>query len=327
VSPRGKRAAQYVFGVVCAGAMIGLRSVFDVMASGSGPFALIYPTVLLATLYGRLRAGLIALALTFFWVWYYVLPAKSAMTLVNPADPARVALNAACAIIVVVFAEAFRRAAHSTVTQIQEAADRRLILLAEVEHRTKNNFALVASMLEFQRRRLEDPMLQAHLADAVGRVRTFADAYNSLAMDQDELSDVEMKPYLQLLLDRLDKAALPEHVRLYREIDPVTLPREIAVAIGLYLNESLSNCLKYAFPDGQKGSVGVYFHVKGSEWSLTVDDDGVGGHASPSEGQGGLGKNLMNAFAQQAGAVHASGPIPSGYRAAMTTALQPVAAF
>lgn len=325
VSPRGKRAAQYVFGVVCAGAMIGLRSVIDVVAPGSGPFALIYPTVLLATLYGRLRAGLTAFALTFFWAWYYVLPANGSMTFINPTDPARVALNAFCAIVVIVFAEAFRRVAHSTVTEIQQAADRRLMLLAEVEHRTKNNFALVASMLEFQRRRLEDPLLQAHLADAVGRVRTFADAYSSLAMDQGEQSDVELKPYLELLLDRLDKAAVPEHVRLYREVDPITLPREIAVAIGLYLNEALSNCLKYAFPDGQRGTVGVYFHVTGDNWSLTIDDDGVGTHAPPVESRGGLGSNLMSAFAQQAGAVHTSGPIASGYRASMATLTEPAA--
>ena len=318
VTPRGKRLAQYVFGLVCAGAMIGLRSVIDVIAPGSGPFALIYPAVLLATLYGRLRAGLTTFGLTFFWAWYYVLPANGSMTFINPTDPARVMLNAVCAIVVIVFAEAFRRAAHSTVDQIQQAADRRLMLLAEVEHRTKNNFALVASMLEYQQRRIEDPLLQTHLADAVGRVRTFADAYSSLAMNQGDQSDVELKPYLELLLDRLDKAAVPDHVRLYREIEPITLPREIAVAIGLYLNEALSNCLKYAFPDGQRGTVGVYFHVKGEDWTLTIDDDGIGTHTAPVDGQGGLGTNLMSAFAQQAGAIHGVGPIESGYRASMS---------
>lgn len=173
VTARGRHTAQYVFGGVSAGAMIGLRSIVDVVASASGPFALIYPTVLLATLYGRLRAGLTALALTFAWAWYFVLPAPRSFLFVQPGDPARVVLNALCAIVVVIFAEAFRRAAHSTVDEIQQAADRRLMLLAEVEHRTKNNFALVASMLEFQKRRLDDPSLQAHLSDAVIRVRIF----------------------------------------------------------------------------------------------------------------------------------------------------------
>lgn len=90
------------------------------------------------------------------------------------------------------------------------------------------------------------------------------------------------------------------------------------MAIGLYLNEALSNCLKYAFPNDQKGTVGVYFHVRGDDWSLTIDDDGVGHHQTPVEASGGLGTNLMSAFARQAGATHVSGPIESGYRASIT---------
>jgi len=313
----GRTSAQYGFGALCATAMMGLRAVFDVVAPTSGPFALIYPTVLLATLYGHLRAGLTAFVLTFFWVWYFVLPAHASMTFLNPTDPARVALNAACCLVVVFFAEAFRRAANSTAQQIQESADRRLTLLAEIEHRTKNNFALVASMLELQRRRLDDPSLQIHLADAVSRVRTFAEAYTNLAIDQSETGDVEVAPYLELLLDRLDRAALPDHVRLFREIDAVTLPRETAVALGLYLNEAISNCLKYAFPDGRKGMIGVFFHVSDAGWSLTIDDDGVGTHNYGSA-NGGLGSNLMVAFARQATAAHEAGPMEKGFRAAMT---------
>ena len=40
---RSKVAAQIVFGGMCAAAMIGVRSLIDVWAPVSGPFALIYP--------------------------------------------------------------------------------------------------------------------------------------------------------------------------------------------------------------------------------------------------------------------------------------------
>lgn len=127
-----------------------------------------------------------------------------------------------------------------------------------------------------------------------------------------------MKPYLETLLDRLQRAAMPEHLGLYREIDAITLPRETAVAIGLYLNEALSNCLKYAIPDDRKGTVGVFFHVNGQDWTLTVDDDGIGNGAAPKQNGGGLGSNLMSAFAQQAGARHEAGPMAKGFRTSIT---------
>ncbi|WP_298019553.1 histidine kinase dimerization/phosphoacceptor domain -containing protein [uncultured Parasphingopyxis sp.] len=315
---KGQIGAQYIFGLLCAVAMVGLRTIIDLGAPTSGPFALIYPTVLLATLYGHLRAGITALVLTFLWAWYFVLPAPASFAFVDPTDSARVLLNLSCCIVLIIFAEAFRRVAHSTVEQVREAADRRLTLLAELEHRTKNNFALVASMLEIQKHRLADPALHQPLDDAVGRVRTFAEAYSNLDLEHAGQSEVAMASYLNVLLDRLEQAAVPANVELYREIEATTLPREIAVAIGLYLNEALSNCLKYAFPEGRKGTVGVFFHVGEDGWRLTIDDDGIG-KALPSDAAGGLGSSLMVAFAQQAGASHSSGPAERGYRAELTT--------
>ena len=322
---RGKIAAQVTFGVTCGAAMIGLRTLYDLWAPGSGPFALVYPAVLLATLYGHWRGGLTTFLVTFLWAWIFVLPERYSFFFIEPSDGPRVLLNAVCALVVVFFAEGFRRAANITVEQIREAADRRLTLLAEMEHRTKNNFALVASLLEIHKRRLNRPELDGPIDDAVGRVRTFADAYSNLALEQEEGGDVGMKPYLDHLLDRVEKAALPANVNIYREIEDTLVPREVAVAIGLYVNEAISNCAKYAFPDHQPGTVAVFFHVKGETWHLTIEDDGIGLDAAAGT-SGGLGSKLMEAFASQAGAIHRAGPVLGGFRTELRTSNEEVEA-
>lgn len=325
LSPRGKFAAQIAFAGICSAAMIGLRTAFDLWAPTSGPFALIYPTVLLVTLYGHWQSGVVALVLTFLWAWYFVLPDTRSFAFSNPADEARVLLNALCCMIVIVFAEAFRRAARSTVDEIKRAADRRLVLLADLEHRTKNNFALVASMLEIQKRNSNDERLHSHLEDAAGRVRTFADAYSELALEQADDVDVELKPYLEALLDRLEGAALPPNVKLFREIDPAKLPRETAAAIGLYLNEAVSNAVKYAFPDDREGTIGIYFNSGTDGWRLTVEDDGLGVD-SKGQNEVGLGSKLMAAFAHQAGGSHSAGPAITGFRAELVCEAEQTAA-
>lgn len=58
VSPVEKIAAQLTFGFLCEAAMAGARAMFDSWARVLGPFALIYPTVLLVMLYGHWRAGM-----------------------------------------------------------------------------------------------------------------------------------------------------------------------------------------------------------------------------------------------------------------------------
>lgn len=324
VSPRGRLAAQVAFGFLCGAAMVGIRTLIDLWAPLSGPFALTYPTVLLATLYGHWRAGIVAFLTTFLWAWFFVLPAPQSFFFTEPTDPARVMLNAICALIVLIFAEAFRRAAHDTMNKSRGDADRRLTMLADLEHRTKNNFALVASMLEIQKRRIPQVELHGPLDDAVGRVRTFADAYSALAMEQDSEQDVAMKPYLEQMLVRLEGSALPPNVRMFREIDQVMLPREIAVAIGLYLNEAVSNAAKYAFPDNRPGALGVFLHSREGKWRLTIEDDGVGENAA-SHSPGGLGSKLLHAFALQAGATHHAGPALNGFRTEMRMAEEELA--
>jgi len=324
VTRPGQIAAQIVFGAVCAAAMIGVRAAVDLFAPVSGPFALIYPTVLLATLYGHWRAGVIAFVVTFLWAWYFVLPAQGSFLFTEASDPARVVINAIAALIVLIFAEAFRRVARSTVEEIRQSADRRLAQLAELEHRTKNNFALVASLLEIQKRRVSDTALHPMLDDAAGRVRTFADAYSSLSIEHSDGEDVDMRPYLDQLLDRIERAAVPDHVSLFREMDAVQLSRETAVAIGLYLNEAISNSLKYAFPDERPGKIGVFFQHRPEGWRLTIDDNGVGIEGEPSKG-GGLGSNLLQAFSAQAGARHSAGPTLGGFRTEMNALREAVA--
>lgn len=320
LTKRSKVIAEITFGMVCAATMMGLRSFLDLWAPESGPFALVYPAVLLATLYGHWVAGLTTFSLSFAWAWYFVLRPIESFAFQDSTDSARVAINAIAALVVLVFAEAFRRAARSTMAEIRAAADRRLVLLAELEHRTKNNFALVASLLEIQKRRLGNAELDAPLNDAVLRVRTFADAYSNLAMEQEEGAEVEIKPYLEQLIDRVTAAAMPRDIEVRREIDSLALPREVGVAIGLYVNEALSNCAKYAFPEGSAGTVVVRFTADPVHgWTLLVEDNGAGA-STPVASTGGLGSRLLEAFANQARATHLAGATTYGFRTQLKAA-------
>lgn len=320
--PQSRVAVQMLFGVGCAAAMMAVRGLVDIWAPTAGPFALVYPTVLLATLYGHWQAGAVAYMLSFLWAWWYVLPARMDFHFEVATDPSRVALNALSALVVLVFAETFRRAVARAAAERDREIERRATLHAELEHRTKNNFALVASLLEIQRKREPAPGVAHALDDAIGRVRTFADAYSTLPQDGADGIRIDMRPYLQQLLERLGKAAFDGRVALSSAIDPIELPRETAVAVGLYVNEAVTNCAKYAFPDGRAGRVTV--SLEGGEgWRLRVEDDGVGAAAAPRIAGGGLGGSLMEAFARQAGAEHRIERDAAGYRLELAARRRP----
>ena len=292
---------QFVFGLCLAIAMIGLRALIDTVAPTSGPFALVYPTVLIATLFGRLWAGIVCLIVSFAWAWYVVLPFAWSFAFEQEGDTARVLINFVACCIVVALAEIFRAAVRVREAELEDSLDRRRWLMAELQHRTKNNFALVASMIELQKRRQDNPAATAALEDAANRVFSFSRAYAQLAVDEADRQegDIDMASYLEDVVDHLVDASFDENVTVTRRIAPIALPREQAVAIGLFLNEALTNAAKYAFGDGRKGELHILLEGTASDWRLDVRDNGAGS-AAPSDADGGLGKSLMRTFANQA---------------------------
>jgi anti-sigma regulatory factor (Ser/Thr protein kinase) len=77
------------------------------------------------------------------------------------------------------------------------------------------------------------------------------------------------------------------------------LPVGAAVPLGLIVNELITNAVKYAFPDGRKGTIRVSLSEFGTRLRLSVRDDGVGLRA-PVQGTG-LGFHLVEALAKQLG--------------------------
>lgn len=296
---------QVVFGLLLAAAMIGLRALIDVVAPNSGPFALVYPTVLIATLFGRLLAGIVCLVVSFLWAWYVVLPFNWSLEFALETDAARVAINFLACCVVLALAEIFRKAVRLREAELNDSLDRRRWLMAELQHRTKNNFALVASMIELQKRRQDNPAAASALEDAANRVFSFSRAYAQLAVDgaDRQEGDIDMASYLTDVIDHLADASFDENVKVDRRIAAIALPREQAVAIGLFLNEALTNAAKYAFGDGRGGTIDIELRGSATDWRLDVRDNGAGSTAA-SDVDGGLGKSLMATFAHQAQADH-----------------------
>lgn len=315
--------AQLVFGAACGVLMIALRTVVDQWAPNVGPFALIYPAILLATLYGHWQAGAAATIVSFFWAWWYVLPIAQSFAIATSGEGWRVAINAISAMIVLVFAEAFRRAVKEATGQRDQEIEHARILLAELDHRTKNNFQLITSLLEMQRKREADSAAKLALGTAVERVRSFADAYSRMPVAASEGDQISVGPYLTQIVDRVARAVFDDQVEVSAQIEDVVLPREHAVALGLYANEALTNCAKHAFRNGRPGTVMIKFSTKAAGWMLTIRDDGDGAEQTQPRRRG-TGSSLMDAFAKQAGGTHTVEGRKSGYVVCLRSAPAPV---
>ena len=70
-------------------------------------------------------------------------------------------------------------------------------------------------------------------------------------------------------------------------------------AIGLVINELLTNALKYAFPEDRSGTVQVRFMRQEDGFCLMVIDDGIGIPCERKPDGSGLGQRLIRSMVMQ----------------------------
>ncbi len=286
-------ASQVLFALACSGATIVLRLLTDIALPGAGPFALTVPVVLIATLFGRWLAGLICLAVTSLHAWYFVLPVEGSFEFLVPADGPRVFVNILAGTIVVVFAEIFRRA-------MREAIEERETLLLELEHRVKNNFASVASLLRLQMRKAHHGETEAALTTALGRVESFALANSFLYRSSSRSGTVDMQHYLNRLCESLGASFAGEgEIKVLCRAEPANMPRDRAIVVGLLVNETVTNSVKHAFAGRSGGVVSVTFTSEPDNYRLIIADNGVG-LGEEHRRHGSLGLSLIESLAKQA---------------------------
>ncbi|MEP9358471.1 sensor histidine kinase [Sphingomonas sp. KR3-1] len=306
LSPSGRHTllVQVVFALLVTGLTVALRAVIDSISPAAGPFSLGFAAILVATLFGRWQAGVITGVLTLVYSWYFVLPAQNSFLLKNAEDTGRLILAAINYAAVLVIAELFRRAVRrATAERDREIAERDLFL-EEFDHRVKNNFTLVAALLDMQRRRAKDAETAEALSSALTRVESIARAhrhlYRGAAVSRGE---ADMATYLEELCAALAEALfLRGAITLDCVCDHAAIPRDRAVSIGLIVNELVTNAAKHAFAGRETGRIEVRFEAAAPGWKLVVRDDGVGMPDIPkARGKdGGLGQKLIDGFVRQA---------------------------
>jgi two-component sensor histidine kinase len=107
---------------------------------------------------------------------------------------------------------------------------------------------------------------------------------------------VRLQDQLQEICDQIRRGIMPDGIGLSTELEPILVPHESAVAIGIIVNELVTNACKHAFGDGG-GTIRVRAWREDNAALVEVADDGRGfvtGEARP-----GLGSRLVTAFLQR----------------------------
>lgn len=185
---------------------------------------------------------------------------------------------------------------------LQRERGRAEALLRDVTHRVGNNLAMIAALLNIQRRRINDPRVVQALEEVSNRIQAMASAQRRMNLDV-EADEVDGKPYLENLIADLRETVGEKKISIETDIAEIRLPGKDAVSYIILVNELVTNAIKHAFPGDGGGQVSVAMRrqetARGPEIVLTVSDDGIGSAAGEGEGlRKGLGKTVMGSLLQ-----------------------------
>ena len=171
------------------------------------------------------------------------------------------------------------------------------LLLGELNHRVRNNLALMVSFLELQRETPDGRQAAAVLDDAIARVQGLALVHNVLAgtgFEAGEYGALVRGLAEQTLLE----GPLAGRATFRVEGPPLRLPSAQLTALGLITNELFTNIAKHAFRDGRTGTVRVALETAGRHVTIRVQDDGVGLSSGFTRQPGHLGLELIQSLAE-----------------------------
>jgi two-component sensor histidine kinase len=174
------------------------------------------------------------------------------------------------------------------------------ILLEEIQHRIANSLQIIAGIILMKANTVSSEETRTLLQDTHDRVISIAAVQQQLNASG-TIGPIEMVSYLTRLSDALATSMIGDRPVTMKVVgDGGTLNSRQAESIGLITTELVMNSLKHAFPRADtKGQIVIKYEIDGTDWELSVADDGVGKQdgvfAQPKTG---LGTGIVKALAQ-----------------------------
>lgn len=186
--------------------------------------------------------------------------------------------------------------------QLRASVQEKEALLKEIHHRVKNNLQVISSLLDFQARYVCNKTPLEVIRESQYRIQAMAMVHEKLYRSS-YLARIYADEYLRDLISGLFLSYGAGSVAIIPQIqlDPLELDMDTAVYCGLLINELVSNALKYAFPYGNGGKIGIELRKRSDEQLiLTVHDNGVGFPPEfDMENSKSLGLRLVKLFTRQ----------------------------
>lgn len=160
-------------------------------------------------------------------------------------------------------------------------------LLREIQHRVKNNLQMITALIRIEAREARKTKTDSGFDRLAGRIEALQLLYDALSEDG-QGGDIDLGIYLSRIASAVMSSHAVDGIRLNLKVDVCPVSVNVAMPIGLVVNEVLTNALKHAFVGRDGGTITLHSLVDADTCRVVIADDGTGlpaGVKWPKEGK------------------------------------------
>jgi two-component sensor histidine kinase len=168
--------------------------------------------------------------------------------------------------------------------EIKESLEEKEILLKEINHRVKNNLQIISSLFNLQVRKIKDKKTIEIFKEARNRIYSISLIHEKL-FQANSYGRINFKDYIEGLISNMIRSygintKVDRSIKLTIDVAEINVPLDIAVPLGIIINEVITNTLKYAFVK-KKLSKEILIQLsykdhKNDVVELKIEDNGIG---------------------------------------------------
>lgn len=184
-------------------------------------------------------------------------------------------------------------------TRLKKSVEDKEVLLAELNHRVKNNLSIIISLLRLKQDISTHQETKDALLEIGNRIHSMALVHTKM-YEGNGRSFIDVRSYIDDLMDGIC-ASLAKHpnISCSKKIDESSLDVSTAIPVGMILNELIMNSLKHAFAHTDVPKIDITYLVDGNKRTLRFHDNGSGMDTQQISKSDSLGMEIIHSLTEQ----------------------------
>lgn len=156
--------------------------------------------------------------------------------------------------------------------ELREALEEKEMLLGEINHRVKNNLAIISALIRLKESAAGGTI---DLTDIKSQINAITIVHKKL-YKTGNITHINFREYVQDLLITVFSSFTTQRVTIIKELDNVSLKTKTAVTIGLVINEIATNAIKHGFTEGSEARFSIILKedTDSNQYVLTLMNTG-----------------------------------------------------